>query len=194
MDTIIIIQGENFYQTPYEGYYVTIDGKKIASFRKLGMGLSHEFQRFLKYKLDKDGYYEVTLNINKKTYYKKVHQIVAETFLGKPKNLSLVIDHKNSNRTDNHYKNLHYVTVKYNVRKGRLGVKPACAKKIVLNIDGFSIEYNSIKDAMKSIGKCASAYYRMKNNNIGGRFEYKVIKFEENVETKTTYIYLNKIK
>ena len=189
---MIKINEIELYKTKYEGYYISKDGKYIASFRKLGVGLVDSFQRFLKFQLDKDGYYEVTLNINKKPYYKKVHQIVAETFLATPTAPNLVVDHINSDRKDNNYKNLQYVTNRYNIQKGRLGVKPKIAKKVILNVDGIHQNFLSIKDAMDSINKHPSAYYRMRNNNIGGRFDYKVIKFEENVETKTTYIELSK--
>lgn len=171
-----------FYQTPYEGYKVSKCGI-IVSYRIPGGGFDYSRKpRYLSYKTDRDGYLEVLLSVDSKRYYKKVHQIVAETFLEK-EDSSLVVDHIDANRKNNHVDNLRYITVRLNTQRGRVGIKPSIAKIVDLKVGDNTERFYSIKDAMESIGKSLSAYYRMKSGNIGSRFEYEVISFREGVET-----------
>lgn len=171
-----------FYQTPYEGYKVSKCGI-IVSYRIPGGGFDYSRKpRYLSYKTDRDGYLEVLLSVDSKRYYKKVHQIVAETFLEK-EDSSLVVDHIDANRKNNHVDNLRYITVRLNTQRGRVGIKPSIAKIVDLKVGDSTERFYSIKDAMASIGKSPSAYYRMKSGNIGSRFEYEVISFREGVET-----------
>lgn len=53
-----------------------------------------------------EGYFESLFSINKKRIYKKVHQVVAETFLGPKPDPSYCVDHMNRNRQDNRVENL----------------------------------------------------------------------------------------
>lgn len=64
-----------------------------------------------------DGYYQVRLSFNKDKRTAKVHQLVARAFVDGYKE-GLVVNHKNSNRQDNHYENLEWVTVQQNVIHG----------------------------------------------------------------------------
>lgn len=71
----------------------------------------------LKQGSDKDGYACVVLSKNGKTFPKKVHRLVAETFLPKVTGKE-VINHKNSIRNDNRVENLEWCTIKENVNHG----------------------------------------------------------------------------
>ena len=73
--------------------------------------------------------------------------------------------------------------IKENVRKARKGLKPKIAKNVTLTLDGNTKEFFSIKDAMRSIGCSPSAYYRMRDGTISARFRFKVMLFNEGVET-----------
>jgi hypothetical protein len=66
---------------------------------------------------EKDGYLIVNLwdTLKGKTF--KVHRLVAECFIENPENKPQV-NHKNSIRDDNDYKNLEWVTIKENVIHG----------------------------------------------------------------------------
>lgn len=63
--------------------------------------------RILKPKKDKDGYLRVTLCINHKLKYYRVHQLIAKTFLKNPNNY-LEVNHKNFIKDDNNVNNLEW--------------------------------------------------------------------------------------
>ena len=63
---------------------------------------------------DKDGYVIINLSKNSKSHPKKVHQLVAEAFIG-PKIHGKDVCHINSCRKNNCYKNLYYGTKAENI-------------------------------------------------------------------------------
>lgn len=60
-----------------------------------------------------NGYLHVVLGMNGKTVTKKVHRLVAETFISNPDNLTEV-NHKDCNRANNNVENLEWCTRSYN--------------------------------------------------------------------------------
>ena len=89
-----------------EGYYITKEGK-VWSAKK---------NRFLKTRLDENGYERVSFNISKdERYIKSVHRLVAEAFLDNPNNKREVA-HKNHVRSDNRVENLQWATRKENIQ------------------------------------------------------------------------------
>lgn len=67
-----------------------------------------------KQKVDSDGYLRVGIENNEKTW-KKVHRLVAETFIPNPDNLP-VIDHISGDKQDNRVSNLRWCTVSQNTK------------------------------------------------------------------------------
>lgn len=64
------------------------------------------------------GYRQFSLSINKKAVRYKAHQLVAMLWLGeKPE--GYIIDHKDGNKSNNHYSNLEYVTYYENNKRAR---------------------------------------------------------------------------
>ncbi len=61
-----------------------------------------------------NGYYLVVLSKNGITKQYMVHLLVADVFLGREKHTSLVVNHINGIKTDNHITNLELVTVREN--------------------------------------------------------------------------------
>lgn len=147
------MQIDKYFSTKYEGYFVSRDGE-VVSFRKPAAKSTPDKRvdynrppKKLAYKVDKDGYFEVTLSVNCKRYCKKVHQIVLETFGGDKPEDNYVVDHINRNRQDNRIENLRWLPLALN-SDGQKGMKPASCKKCVYE----GVVYNSILDACKAIG------------------------------------------
>ena len=69
--------------------------------------------RVLKQQDNGNGYLHVVLSMNGKTVTKKVHRLVAETFISNPDNLTEV-NHKDCNRANNNVENLEWCTRSYN--------------------------------------------------------------------------------
>ena len=90
--------------------------------------------RLLKQRLDKDGYYQVNLYYNGLEVTKKVHRLVALTFLEKDYKEGLVVNHIDGIKTNNFVENLEWTTVSGNTQHAydngleKKGVKHAKAK------------------------------------------------------------------
>lgn len=80
----------------YNGYIVYEDGRVIGIRGKP-----------LKPDIDKDGYYIVTLSINKKSKKIKLHRLVAMCYIDNPENKPH-INHKNGIKSDNSVNNLEW--------------------------------------------------------------------------------------
>ena len=80
-----------------KGYYkITEDGKIWSNI----------YNKFLSCKHDKDGYLDLLLvcEDNKRRHF-RVHRLVAEIYIGNPKNYPIVL-HLDNNKLNNHYSNL----------------------------------------------------------------------------------------
>lgn len=71
--------------------------------------------------LQKDGYYSVTLKDGNRKQTKRIHKLVAISFLNhEPCGMRMVVDHINFNRTDNRLCNLRVVTNRENTNQKHL--------------------------------------------------------------------------
>ena len=75
--------------------------------------------KVLKLVLKNSGYYQVSICTNKKVLSKRVHQLVALSFLKYNIDSDLVIDHINNIKTDNRLENLQVITHRENTSKDR---------------------------------------------------------------------------
>lgn len=77
-------------------------------------------QRILKTSVDNKGYLKVRLYLSNKGKTKRIHQLVAITFLNHvPLEQGLIVDHKNNNILDNRVTNLQTITQRENASKDR---------------------------------------------------------------------------
>ncbi len=88
-------------------YYISQDGN-VYSDKPSGL-------KKLKLQIDKDGYYQIGLNHNRKRIFYRVHRLVAECYIDNPNNLPIV-EHKDDIKTNNHVSNLMWSTIKENTK------------------------------------------------------------------------------
>lgn len=105
---------------------------------------------------DSRGYLMVHLWKNNQQYAKKIHRLVAETFLENPKSLQDV-NHKDENKHNNNVSNLEWVTRKDNINYGTRSKRQALAlSKAIYQINKETLEiiqtFNSARDAERITG------------------------------------------
>lgn len=111
------------------------------------------------------GYCFVNLNINGKTYSKKVHRLVADAFIPNPYNKPCV-DHINTIRTDNRAENLKWATYKENANN------PITYNKCLQNTYTNDIKQKVLETKKKNKSKRApkTVYQFDKNGNFVGEY------------------------
>lgn len=141
------------YIAGFNKYTIDEDGNIFSMYKK----------KYLKPWKDTKGYLTVELRQNGERYYKKVHRLVAETFIPNPTNLP-EINHKDENKQNPSVYNLEWCTSKYNsnygTRKERLSISQRNSntrrRKSIVQYDKnekFIREYNTI-ERVKDFGFC----------------------------------------
>lgn len=162
----------------YEGLYQVSSLGNVRSldrYKENNRGRYLQKGRILRKSYDKDGYSMVGLYKNGKSCSKKVHRLVAQTFIPNPKNKPTV-NHKNGIRDDDRVSNLEWATMSENQLHAfrvlkRKPVVPnkkqieKCSKSKYKRVIQYEIQiiikekarYRSIKDAEKTTGiNCTS--------------------------------------
>lgn len=85
----------------FEDYHATEDGKIIS--------YKYKTPRIMKTQYQNNGYEYIKICKNNIVYTKRVHRLIAETFLPNP-NKFPEVNHKNKNRADNRVENLEWST------------------------------------------------------------------------------------
>lgn len=143
--------------------------KKINEFEdysitKEGEIFSHKTNKWLKPIFDCDGYRQITLCKNNKRYTKRMHKLVALTYISNENNLP-IINHINGIKTDNRIENLEWCSHSHNNKhafefglktisnkqKLRISLQGKLRAKIVLNTQ-TGIFYESLTEAAKLLG------------------------------------------
>lgn len=92
----------------FPGYFATKGGRIYSGPRKY-----HPIGIFLAPSVDKNGYYRIVMCREKKVYYKQVHRLILETFIG-PCPEGMECCHGNGVRNDNRLENIRWDTVANN--------------------------------------------------------------------------------
>ena len=179
-----------------EDFIKSIKGFDNYTIDKEGNIYSLLSKRYLKPWQDNKGYLIVELRDNDgKRKFKKVHRLVAETFIPNPNNLPEV-NHKDENKQNPNVDNLEWCTSKYNsnygTRKERLGksIRNSCVKKrkaiVQYDLDGNIIrEYDAI-ERVKDYGfhqPNVIAVLKGRRNHTGGY----IFKYKEEVINELSY-------
>lgn len=133
----------NLEDLPNEEWQFIKETKKcymISNYTRIkSMKRNTAHERILKTRIGKDGYYYVNFSVNGKRLTKKIHRIVAETFILDKSNFkytpnddlenikleNLVINHKDGVKTNNNIDNLEWCTMSYNeIHANELGLVP----------------------------------------------------------------------
>jgi hypothetical protein len=99
----------------------------------------------------RNGYLSLSISKNniKKTY--NIHQLIALVFLGNKKDNTIIINHKNGNKTDNNINNLEYITYKENTQHAIENKLTQKVTKKVHKLDPNTLQilktYNSLLEA-----------------------------------------------
>jgi len=133
--------------------------------------------------LKKSGYVVIRLSNKGQAVECKIHRLVAIAFITNPDNLPFV-NHKDENKSNNHYTNLEWCNSTYNNNYGTRSERQA--KKIQKPVKQYSInnvfikKYSSIQEAGKSTNNNPnniSNCLRTKAKTSGG-YIWKYAKFE----------------
>ena len=172
----------------YNGIYLVSNTGKIKSVNQMipcksGTTRIHKGRELRQYK-NESGYLCVVLSIDKKTKIKKVHRLVAETFLSNPKNKPQV-NHIDCDKTNNNLSNLEWCTnsenmihaykngLRANDKKARTNEhRKQCVYCVELNKT-----YKSIKQAAEELGLYSSNICLCCKNNQRktGNYHFKYL-------------------
>jgi len=151
--------------------WVTVDEFPKYEISNFGRVKNHK-NRILKIGTHRDGYKQIVLRKNKKSYTRKIHRLVAIAFIPNPENKP-VVNHIDEDKTNNQAENLEWMTIKENNLYGNhmnnifksQGYKnrkfpPSSQKKKITAIylkNNKTINFNSVKEASVSLEISASA-------------------------------------
>ena len=165
-----------------EHYEITKDGKVFSTYTN----------KYLKYRKDKDGYFDVTLIYNSegKRMPFRVHRLIALKYISNPNNYKIV-NHKDLNKQNNCLENLEWVNHKINTQHGYDNCAYSNIKKVkCVEPTGTIHIFPSISHASRFYNYANSttiqAILAGRKNNPNPRGTRKGLYFEYTDESVTT--------
>ena len=154
---MIKFESENFYETKFNGYYLSKTGKVLST--RSGK------PKLRKLCTDKFGYVRLCFalrengKIKRQSYF--IHSLMLETFKGERPN-GFVVDHIDNNPQNNHIENLRYISNENNIRKAHIGVSPKCKIKTIIILDGNRFDFQSIRQGLKFLNLTRNQFERIR--------------------------------
>jgi hypothetical protein len=117
---------------------------------------------------DNYGYLALNISLNNQRAYRKVHRLVAQTFIPNPENKPQV-NHKNGIKTDNRVENLEWVTRKENqIHASKIGLltfsKLDPKKVLIIKERLKNYKYRDVSKLAKEFGVSLSAISDIRHN------------------------------
>lgn len=159
----------------YEGYYEASNMGRIRSLKRKATN-----GKVLRGSVDKDGYLCVHISTNNKAEHKRVHRIIAETFVEGHDDEHNQVNHKNEIKSDNRAENLEWCNAQYNATYNNIHNRRGLSRrrKIIaikgderIVFDGLCSAARYLNVGHSNISSCASHKYG-RNTVKGYRFEY----------------------
>jgi hypothetical protein len=97
------------------------------------------------------GYKYCTVNYNGKNITKRVHRIIAETFIPNPNHYN-VVGHRNNIKSDNRVENLYWTTTFENTKKAFDDSQSKPVKMFRTNTNEYIATYGNIREASRLTG------------------------------------------
>jgi hypothetical protein len=115
------------YIIGYEGYYMVSNMGRVKSLDRVVFLPTMSIYRNVKGKIlsfgERCGYFYIGLHNNKKVEVRKIHRLVAETFLKKEVDSHNIVNHINKNIKDNRAENLEWCNQRENSTHGLKRIK-----------------------------------------------------------------------
>lgn len=112
-----LLNHTTFKELPhYPGYRFGSDGSIWSRWSRVGASGRYECRdwKLLRGGTDKDGYRKVILVVNGKRFYRRVHRLILEAFVGPPPHGCIAAHHDGNNR-NNTISNLRWCSQKENI-------------------------------------------------------------------------------
>lgn len=145
-----------------KGYENRYQVSNLGKIRRKNYDYRSPKYRILKPKIEKNGYYRITLSFNNcsKTY--GIHRLVAQAFIPNPNNYP-IINHKDENPSNNYVENLEWCTYSYNSSYGSARYRKF--KKAIIQCD---LEGNVIRkwDSAHEVERTLGIPHQQINSNL----------------------------
>jgi len=162
----------------FPGYFITEDGRVYSAWKQKRKKGTQGLITYLDYSnlkekslvIDKGGYCIVSFYIKGKQYAKKVHRLVAETFIDNIQNLPQV-NHIDENKQNNHVSNLEWVTARQNCEHSH------CRYMWTIEniITGDTVEIINLKEFCRKNNLDHRALYRTLIGKVNHHKKHKLI-------------------